>query len=63
MNLIILDMYDYDVILGMDFLSKYNATIECQYRRVVFRLNENDEFSYTGEGRQSQKMIISSMRA
>ncbi|KAL5541378.1 hypothetical protein UlMin_042469 [Ulmus minor] len=62
-DLIILSMYDYDVILGMDFLSKYNATIECRHKRVVFRPNENDEFSYTGEGRQSQKMIISSMRA
>ncbi|KAL5573335.1 hypothetical protein UlMin_022932 [Ulmus minor] len=49
-DLIILNMCDYDVILGMDFLSKYNATIECRYRRVVFRPNENDEFSYTGEG-------------
>ncbi|KAL5563636.1 hypothetical protein UlMin_033383 [Ulmus minor] len=47
----------------MDFLSKYNATIECRHRRVVFRPNKDDEFSYTGEGRQSQKMIISSMRA
>ncbi|KAL5554756.1 hypothetical protein UlMin_042157 [Ulmus minor] len=62
-DLIILNMYDYDVILGMDFLSKYNATIECRHRRVNFRPNEDDEFSYTGEGRQSQKMIISSMRA
>ncbi|KAL5567329.1 hypothetical protein UlMin_030493 [Ulmus minor] len=52
-DLIILSMCDYDVILGMDFLSKYNATIECRYRRVVFRPNENDEFSYTSEGRQS----------
>ena len=62
-DLIILNMYDYDVILGMDFLSKYNATIECRYRRVIFRPNENDEFSYTGEGRRSQKVTISSMRA
>ncbi|KAL5548516.1 hypothetical protein UlMin_003747 [Ulmus minor] len=62
-DLIILNMCDYDVILGMDFLSKYNTTIECRHRRVVFRPNEDDEFSYTGEGRQSQKMIISSMRA
>ncbi|KAL5583195.1 hypothetical protein UlMin_015637 [Ulmus minor] len=32
-DLIVLDMYDYDVILGMDFLAKYNATIECRLRR------------------------------
>ncbi|KAL5583414.1 hypothetical protein UlMin_015856 [Ulmus minor] len=49
-DLIILNMYDYDVILGMDFLSKYNAMIEYRHRRVNFIPNENDEFSYTGEG-------------
>ena len=51
-NLIILNMYDYDVILGMDFLSKYNATIECQHRKVTFKPNDNDEFSYVGEDRK-----------
>ena len=30
-NLIVLDMTDYDAILGMDFLDKYNASIECQH--------------------------------
>ncbi|KAL5556669.1 hypothetical protein UlMin_038905 [Ulmus minor] len=47
----------------MDFLSKYNATIECRHRRVVFRPTEGDEFSYVGEGGRSHKVIISSMRA
>ena len=45
-DLIILNMYDYDVILGMDFLSKYNATIEFHYRRVIFKPSDNDEFNY-----------------
>ena len=62
-DLIILNMYDYDVILGMDFLSKYNATIECRYRRVTFKPSDNDEFSYLGEDQRKQKMIISSMKA
>ncbi|KAL5543934.1 hypothetical protein UlMin_007718 [Ulmus minor] len=48
-NLIILNMYDYDVIMGMDFLSKYNAIIECRHRKVTFKPNDNDEFSYVGE--------------
>ena len=30
MDLVILEMSDYDVILGMDFLGNYNATIECR---------------------------------
>ena len=35
-NLIVLDMQDYDIILGMDFLSKYGASIECRKRKVIF---------------------------
>lgn len=62
-DLIILDMYDYDVILGMNFLTKYNAMIECQPRRVTFRLRINDEFSFVGECHQKRKMIISLMKA
>ncbi|KAL5550352.1 hypothetical protein UlMin_000528 [Ulmus minor] len=62
-DLIMLDLHDYDIILGMDFLSKYNATIECRHRRVIFRPTEIDEFSYVGEERRSQKVIISSMKA
>ena len=29
-DLIVLDMTDYDVILGMDFLIRYGASIECR---------------------------------
>ncbi|KAL5554266.1 hypothetical protein UlMin_041667 [Ulmus minor] len=35
-DLVLIKMYDYDVILGMDFLGKYNALIECRRRRVIF---------------------------
>ena len=62
MNLIILDMYDYDVILGMDFLSKYNATIKFRHRMVTFKPSDNNEFSFVGEDQRKQKMIIPSMR-
>ena len=62
-DLIILDMYDYDVIFGMDFLTKYNATIECRIRRVTFRPSNEDEFSFEGEKHRKQKTVISSMKA
>ncbi|KAL5579180.1 hypothetical protein UlMin_011622 [Ulmus minor] len=62
-DLIMLNLHDYDVILGMNFLSKYNAMIKCRHRRVLFRPTDNDEFSYVGEGGRNQKVIISSMRA
>ena len=45
-DLIILDMYDYEIILGMDFLTKYNATIKCRKKRVTFRHGNGDEFSF-----------------
>ena len=63
MDLIILDMYDYDIILGMDFLAKYNATIECRKQRVTFRPNNEDEFSFDRGPHQKGKAIISSMKA
>ena len=62
-KLIILDKYDYDIILGMDFLTKYNATIECRKRRVTFRPGNDDEFSFDGGPRKKGKAIISSMKA
>ncbi|KAL5557706.1 hypothetical protein UlMin_033917 [Ulmus minor] len=35
-DLVMLDMTDYDVILGMDFLSKYRAMIDCKAKTVGF---------------------------
>ena len=63
MDLIILDMYDYDIILGIDFLAKYNATIECRKRRFTFRPSNEDEFSFDGGPRKKGKAIISSIKA
>ena len=36
-DLVVLDMIDYDVMLGMDFLSKYGATIDCKAKVVSFQ--------------------------
>ena len=43
-DLIVLEMVDYDVILGMDWLSKYNATIFCRRKNVVFQPSEGENF-------------------
>ena len=37
-NLIILDMHDFDVILGMDWLETYHATIDCFSKTITFKL-------------------------
>ena len=44
MDLVILDISDYEVILGMDWLSKYHATIDCKKKIVMFRPPGQEEF-------------------
>ena len=58
----ILNMHDYDVILRMDFLGKYNATIECRSKKVKFRPPSEVEFEYIGENGRGPKTMISAMK-
>ena len=63
MDLVVLDMIDYDVILGMDFLSKYGAMIDCKAKTVGFKPPKKEMFTFFGDRRSSQKMFISAMQA
>ena len=47
-DLIILEMVDYDLILGMDWLSKYNATICYKRKKMVFQPSKGEIFEYKG---------------
>ncbi|KAL5570640.1 hypothetical protein UlMin_027215 [Ulmus minor] len=62
-NLIVLDMHDFDVILGMDWLSKYNATIDCRKRRVIFEPMGEEKFKFVGKPKKSGTPIISALKA
>ncbi|XP_022865719.1 uncharacterized protein LOC111385547 [Olea europaea var. sylvestris] len=46
--LIVLEMKDYDIILGMDWLSKYQATIDCMRKSVTFQPLGNEPFTFIG---------------
>ena len=48
-DLVILDMNDYDVILGMDFLSKYEATINCKAKTISFKPPREEMFIFFGD--------------
>src|SRR5262249_17779533 len=37
-NLIVLHVMDFDVILGMDWLARHYATIDCRAKKVIFRI-------------------------
>ncbi|GKB75682.1 putative reverse transcriptase domain-containing protein, partial [Tanacetum coccineum] len=45
-NLFPLDMNDFDIILGMDWLTEHRATIVCHTNRVIFGDLDNPEFIY-----------------
>ena len=62
-DLVILEMQDYDVILGMDFLSKYNGTVFYRGRQVAFQPNEKQRFIFVGESKKKPKVMISALRA
>ncbi|KAL3744872.1 hypothetical protein ACJRO7_014045 [Eucalyptus globulus] len=47
-DLVALDIRDFDVILGMDWLSKYHATADCYSKKVIFRPPNQPEFSFSG---------------
>nr|CAD1830196.1 unnamed protein product [Ananas comosus var. bracteatus] len=44
--LVLKKLKDFDVILGMDWLSKYYATIHCRNKVITFREPGQEEFTY-----------------
>ena len=49
MDLVVLEMEDYDVILGMDWLSKYHACVDCYHKVVTIQLKDGTSYIFQGE--------------
>nr|GFA74986.1 retrotransposable element Tf2 [Tanacetum cinerariifolium] len=47
-NLLPLEMSDFDIILGMDWLTEHRATIDCHSKCIIFGDLNNPEFIYHG---------------
>ena len=43
-NLVLLDVIDFDVIVGMDWLAKHYTTVDCRVKEVIFRISNDKEF-------------------
>ena len=41
---VLLDVIDFDVIVGMDWLVKHYATVDCREKEVIFRIPNDEEF-------------------
>lgn len=59
--LIVFNMPNFNMILGIDFLGRYEVKINYQRKKVQFSLKDGDEFIFS-EG-QIQSMIINYIKA
>ncbi|XP_028080669.1 uncharacterized protein LOC114282222 [Camellia sinensis] len=62
-NLLPLNMTYFDIILGMDWLSEYCATIDCLTKQLSFHPPGYSEFTFQGHGVTSPPYLISAMKA
>ena len=60
-DLYVLEMKDFDVILGMDWLSSYNATLDCSKKKISFLIPDGRKFSFQCPKAGSSKIFISSL--
>ena len=62
-DLMELDVLDFDVVLGMDWLSKNYASIDCRDKCVRFKTKESIDLVFQGERSAVLTRLISVIRA
>nr|GFC16072.1 hypothetical protein [Tanacetum cinerariifolium] len=62
-NALPLDMCEFDIILGMDWLTEHHSTIDCRSHRVIFGDIHAPEFIYHGSLPGKSMQIISALQA
>ena len=58
-NLIPLEMCDFDVILGMDWLSTHRALVDCFTKKIVFQKSGYPKIEFGGDRRILPTCVIS----
>ena len=62
-NLIVLSIHDFDIILGMDWLSKHRATLDCYKKEVRLVRPEEPGVIFRGIRREIAPSLINAMTA
>ncbi|KAI3450341.1 hypothetical protein Pfo_007006 [Paulownia fortunei] len=62
-DLVVLPMPNFEVILGMDWLTKYHATIDCNKKIVIFQPLGEEQFMFNGISFSRSLPIISALKA
>ena len=55
-------MQDFDVILGMNLLSKYNVIIHCHKKKMVIYLTDEEKFKLIGDPMKARILLISALK-
>ena len=62
-DLIVLDIHDFDIILGMDWLAKHRATVDCYRKEVQLSQPREPEVIFCGERKILSTSLISVIQA
>lgn len=62
-DLILLEMSDFDMILGMDWLALFHATMDCHQMAVKFSMPGERAFIVQGDRSEVPNNLISMLRA
>ena len=62
-DLVALDMRDFDVVLGIDWLSRHRATLDCYKKEVKLHIPGKLEVKFRGMRRELSSNMISTMAA
>ena len=63
MDLVALEMRDFDVVLGMDWLSRHRATLDCYKKEVKLHRPGKLEVKFRGIRRELSSSMISTLAA
>ncbi|XP_070020533.1 uncharacterized protein [Nicotiana sylvestris] len=62
-DLLLLDMTDFEVILGMDWLSPYHAILDCHAKTVTLAMPEFPRLEWNGSSVSTYSRVISFLKA
>jgi len=62
-DLVQLDIQAWDVILGMDWLTRHKVTIDCERKLVTFSASDGERVTFKGSGHQVTIPTVSAMQA
>lgn len=62
-NLMKLAFSEFDIILGMDWLSKHRVNLDCEKKRTTLKTFDDREVTFIGERRGFIFNVISTLKA